>query len=147
MEGRSYFWKMAAVCVLVSAVLLTGCGGTGSPAADDPGFDERIFGTWEVEFTILREVWEFRRDLTILARAYRLEDGSSMGSQSLTFTANADIFILVSAEGIRLYYRFSLPDANTLVGVFFRLVTYDDAGTPTIHERSDEPITLHRVTQ
>jgi len=47
MEWRNYFWKMAAVCVLVSAVLLTGCGGTGSPADPPPPItDPALNGTW-----------------------------------------------------------------------------------------------------
>ena len=147
MEWRSYFWKMAAVCVLVSAVLLTGCGGTGSPAADDPGFDERLFGTWERETDTHRFLWEFRSDWTSVDKAYDLADGTFLGSESSTFTVNADIFVSVAGWG-RSYVHFSLPDANTLVMVHIRAVVYDNAGNSTIHEIPDAvAMTWHRVTQ
>jgi len=143
MEGRSYFWKMAAVCVLVSAVLLTGCGGTGSPA-DDPGFDERIFGTWEREFATHHGVWEIRCDGTIVSRGYTHGDGTFMFEDLLTFTVNADVFILTNVHGDRLYHRFSRPDVNTLVMFFFRVVEHD----ATIHEIPDAvAMTWRRVTQ
>jgi len=149
MEGRSYFWKMAAVCVLVSAVLLTGCGGTGSPAADDPGFDERIFGTWEREFEwgdygTHRSVWEFRRDWMLVTGSY----GELItGGSTLPFSVNADILRAGSALGGFIFYeRFSLPDANTLVTVTFRMILYLD-DTRYIIEESAPALTWRRVTQ
>ena len=130
----------------MSPCFAAGCGGTGSPA-DDPGFDERIFGTWERETDTHRFLWELRRDWTTVDSAYYLADGSFLGSDSSTFTVNADIFITV-VDGGRVYLRFSLPDANTLVMVHIRVVAYDDAGNSTIHEIPDAvAMTWRRVTQ
>jgi len=83
MEGRSYFWKMAAVCVLVSAVLLTGCGGTGSPAEPDPHYLGTIHG---VEFwienvayrTVVWDNFQFLRDNMPVEVLNNLLDGRAL---------------------------------------------------------------------
>ena len=115
----------ALVFALALAVGLAGCDNP-TRGNNGPTFDERLFGTWVRDTAMRRTVWEFRRDWTSENRNYDLSYDPPMMLNVSSFTVNADIFIVNVGWGI-LYYRFSLPDANTLVMANFR-ITWDEIG-------------------
>ena len=121
MEGRSYFWKMAAVCVLVSAVLLTGCGGTGSPADDVGGRDSRLVGEWKY-WEDPGLIYEFNDDGTArnFASGVLGQTGywSTRGNNRLTLTWTWCIFFGdISYSPFTQQVTYRLRDSNNTLDI------------------------------